>query len=180
MPILGRARPPEQSWPAQVVNMILPDFPQWLSDTELSKALTDSVFAFPIIESVHIIAITLVVGSITILDLRLLGVASRERDPRDLIRSILPITWSAFTVAVITGCLLFAANPLTYAVNFYFRGKLVLLLIAGLNMALFHLVSQRHLERASAMLPRLSGAVSLVLWITIVAFGRWIGFTLQD
>jgi hypothetical protein len=65
-------------------------------------------------------------------------------------------------------------------VNFYFRGKLVLLLVAGLNMTFFHLVSHRHLQRAGALLPRLSGALSLVLWITIVAFGRWIGFTLQD
>jgi hypothetical protein len=158
----------------------LQDFAIWLSETKLSMALTDSTWAFPAIESLHVIAITLVVGSITIVDLRLIGLASRERDPRDLIRSILPITWGAFVLAAVTGSLLFVANPISYAANFYFLGKLILLLIAGLNMVLFHLFAHRHLERAGALLPRISGAASLTLWVVIVAFGRWIGFTLQQ
>jgi hypothetical protein len=140
-------------------------------------ALTDSVSAFPAIESLHVIAITLVVGSIMIVDLRLVGLASRERDPRDLIRSILPITWIAFALAAVTGSLLFAANPISYVANFYFLGKIVLLLIAGLNMIAFHLVAHRHLDRAGALLPKASGGASLALWVAIVAFGRWIGFT---
>jgi hypothetical protein len=141
-------------------------------------ALTDSVSAFPAIESLHVIAITLVVGSIMIVDLRLIGLASRQRDPRDLIRSILPITWGAFALAAVTGSLLFAANPISYVANFYFLGKIVLLAAAGFNMILFHLFAHRRLDRADAIVPKVSGAVSLLLWVVIVAFGRWIGFTL--
>ncbi len=66
--------------------MSLQDFAQWLSETKLSMALTDSVTAFPAIESIHVVAITLVVGSIAIVDFRLIGFASRTRDPRELIR----------------------------------------------------------------------------------------------
>ena len=160
--------------------MSLQDFAQRLSETKLSEALTDSTWAFPAIESVHVIAITLVVGSIAIVDLRLLGWASRGRDARELIRSILPVTWSAFALALATGSLLFVANPISYAANFYFLGKMALLLVAGLNMALFHAFSHRHLSREGAVLPKLSGGASLTLWITIVAFGRWIGFTLSQ
>ena len=156
------------------------DFAQRLSETSLSMALTDSTWAFPAIESIHVVAITLVVGSIAIVDLRLIGLASRKRDPRELIRSILPITWGAFALAAATGSLLFVANPISYLANFYFLGKLTLLLVAGVNMLLFHVLAHRHLERDSALLPRLSGSASLILWVTIVAFGRWIGFTLSQ
>jgi hypothetical protein len=154
------------------------DFAQSLSETSLSMALTDSTWAFPAIESAHVVVITLVVGSIAVVDLRLLGLASRGRDPRDLIRSILPVTWVAFTLAVITGSLLFVANPISYAANFFFLGKMALLLTAGLNMVLFHVFAHRHLDSEGALLPRVSGGASLALWVTIVAFGRWIGFTL--
>lgn len=157
----------------------LQDFALWLSETKLSIALTDSTYAFPTIESLHVIAITLVVGSIGIVDLRLVGLASKDRAPQDLIRAILPITWTAFALALFTGSLLFVANPLGYTANFYFLGKIVLLLGAGINMIFFHIFSHRHLPREGALLPRLSGGASLLLWVSIVAFGRWIGFTLQ-
>lgn len=158
--------------------MSLESFAAWLSETPLSIALTDSELAFPAIESLHVIALTLVVGSIAIVDLRLIGVASKTRDPADLIRSILPITWTAFAVALVTGLLLFSANPVSYTANFYFLGKLALLGVAGLNMLLFHIFSHRHLQTHGAIAPKISGAASLLLWVTIVAFGRWIGFTL--
>jgi hypothetical protein len=158
--------------------MTIEDFAIWLSETRLSIALTDSELAFPAIESLHVIAITLVFGSIAVVDLRLLGLASKRRDASELIASILPITWVAFGLAVVTGALLFVANPISYSTNFYFLGKLVLLALAGINMVLFHIFSHRHLATQGALAPRLSGAASLTLWITVVVFGRWIGFTL--
>ena len=158
--------------------MSLESFAIWLSETPLSIALTDSALAFPALESVHVIALTLVVGSIAIVDLRLIGLASRQRDPADLIGSILPITWIAFGIALVTGLLLFSANPISYSANFYFLGKLLLLGVAGLNMLLFHIFAHRHLATEGALAPKLSGWASLSLWVTIVAFGRWIGFTL--
>ncbi|MFT3966194.1 MAG: hypothetical protein QM690_09955 [Sphingobium sp.] len=158
--------------------MSLEDFAFRLSETSLSIALTDSEWAFPTLESVHVIALTLVVGSIAVVDLRLLGIAARERSPRDLIATLLPVTWIAFAIALVTGVLMFVANPISYAANIFFRVKLGLLLLAGLNMALFHLFSHRQLDREGALGPRLSGAASLSLWIAIVAVGRWIGFTL--
>lgn len=158
--------------------MTIEDFAIWLSETRLSIALTDSELAFPAIESLHVIAITLVFGSIAVVDLRLLGLASKRRDASELVASILPITWVAFGLAVVTGALLFVANPISYSANFYFLGKLVLLALAGINMVLFHIFSHRHLATQGALAPRLSGAASLTLWITVVVFGRWIGFTL--
>jgi len=158
--------------------MSLEDFAFRLSETSLSIALTDSEWAFPTIESAHVIALTLVVGSIAVVDLRLLGFAARERDASQLIASILPVTWVAFGFALVTGSLLFVANPISYTANMFFLAKLGLLVLAGLNMALFHVFGSKQLKREGALAPRISGAASLSLWIAIVAAGRLIGFTL--
>jgi len=158
--------------------MSLEDFAFRLSETSLSIALTDSEWAFPAIESAHVIALTLVVGSIAVVDLRLLGLAARDRDASQLIASILPVTWVAFGFALVTGSLLFVANPISYSANSFFLVKLGLLGLAGLNMALFHVFGSKQLKREGALAPRISGAASLSLWIAIVAAGRWIGFTL--
>jgi hypothetical protein len=157
---------------------------QWLQDTAIATAIRENESLFPWIETVHVLAIVLVVGSISIVDLRLLGLASRDRPVNQLLHEILPLTWSAFTVAAIAGGLLFSSRALDYAHNFFFQGKMILLLFAGINMAIFHAFAARDLARWSkaAEMPRaakIAGALSLTLWIAVVAFGRWIGFTLH-
>jgi hypothetical protein len=164
--------------------MALDDCLKWLEATDIATIVRENEVLFPWIESVHVLAIVLVIGTISIVDLRLLGLASRDRPVGRLIREVLPYTWGAFGVAAVTGSLLFCSNAMTYGHNFFFRGKLVLLVLAGLNMSVFHLFVGRDIARwSSAPLPPLSarttGAVSLGLWISVVAFGRWIGFTLH-
>ncbi len=157
--------------------MSLENFALRLSESPLSIALTDSEWAFPAIESAHVIALTLVVGSIAVVDLRLLGLAARDRDPHHLIRAVLPLTWVAFAFAVATGVLMVVANPISYFANTAFLVKLGLLALAGVNMALFHVFAHKHLA-SDGLAPRLSGAASLTLWVAIVSAGRWIGFSL--
>jgi hypothetical protein len=99
-------------------------------------------------------------------------------------RDVLPCTWIAFAVAALSGGLLFSSKAMDYAHNFYFQGKMILLVLAGLNMALFHSFTGRNAERwgAAAQPPRAAataGALSLLLWVCVVAFGRWIGFSLH-
>ena len=157
----------------------------WLYATVLGVAIRENESLFPWIESLHVLAITLVVGSIAIVDLRLIGMASLDRALTRLTREVLPITWTAFAVALITGLLLFISNAVSYAHNLFFQLKMLALLFAGANMLFFHLVVGRDIASwgaSSATTPtqaRLAGFTSLVLWACIVAFGRWIGFTLQ-
>jgi hypothetical protein len=153
----------------------------WLHDTSFATAIRNGSLLFPWIESVHVLAISLVVGSITIVDLRLIGFASTNRSVATVAGEILPITWIAFAVAVLTGAALFTSHAVGYAQNVQFRLKLLLLLLAGVNMMTFHLVMGRHPDRwnEARMTPRsgkLAGLTSLTLWIGIVALGRWIGF----
>jgi hypothetical protein len=155
----------------------------WLENTSLSEFIRESTLAFPLIETVHVIALALVVGSIAIVDLRLLGLASTERSVSGLCREILPWTWGAFVLAVITGALMFASHANDYFANAAFRVKILLLLAAGINMLAFQLITYRGVaawDRNVALpLPaRVAGAVSLTCWVGIVFFGRWIGFTM--
>src|SRR5258708_39687591 len=154
----------------------------WLQGPPFATEIAESDNLFPFIESVPLLAISLVLGTIAIVDLRLLGLASRDRPAARLIGEVLPYTWSAFAVAAIAGGLLFASNATTYAYNFYFQGKLILMGLAGANMAIFHLFTGRDVERwgAAARTPfaaKAAGAISLALWIGVVAAGRTVGFT---
>jgi hypothetical protein len=157
----------------------------WLQTTVVAKAISENEIIFPWIESVHVLAIVLVVGTISIVDLRLLGVASPERAVRRLMRDVIPYTWGAFAVAAISGSLMFSSDAVNYSHNFFFRGKLVLLALAGINMALFHLLGIGDVERwdtpggRTPMPARAAAAVSLTIWIAVVAFGRGIGFTMH-
>jgi hypothetical protein len=159
-------------------------FLTWLEGTPLSLSIRESAWAFPTIEAVHVIALALVVGTIAIVDLRLLGLASTAQSVRGLCREVLPWTWGAFSLAVTTGALMFASHATGYFGNTAFRIKLLLLAAAGVNMLVFQLVTHRGIARwdrdATLPLPaRLAGAISLTCWVAVVFFGRWIGFTMS-
>src|SRR6187431_517521 len=98
---------------------------------------------FPFIESLHVIAMALVTGTIFIVDTRLLGFTSTKLPFTYVSDRLLPWTWGAFACAVVTGTLMFVGNPGAYYANIPFRVKLVLLVIAGLNMLFFQLVTFR-------------------------------------
>jgi len=155
---------------------------QGVYDSGVGTGIRESNLLFPAIESVHVLMATTVVGSIAIVDLRLIGYASHRKGARQLILDLLPFTWVAFAIAVVTGTLLFTSNSLGYAANGPFLAKMVGLVVAGFNMAAFHLTAYRRIGEWNDALPppkgvRISGAISLALWIVIVFLGRWIGFT---
>ena len=161
--------------------MSLGEVMHWLQGLSLSTAIAESTWLFPTLETLHVVAIGLVVGTILFVDLRLLGLAWRRDDVRELAGSLLPLTWTAFGLAVGTGGLMFLSNAVRYSGNPAFLVKLALLALAGVNMALFHAGAFRTVERWRTTLPtpvqaRAAASLSLVLWVAIVGFGRWIGF----
>ena len=146
-------------------------FCQWLYDTSLAEAVRANELLFPWFESVHVLAITLVLGSIAVVDLRLLGVASRGRPVTRLIREVLPVTWFAFAVAAVTGAALFSSNAVEYAKNFPFQMKMLLLVLAGVNMVVFHFVTYRGIAQwdeagETPFAARFAGGFSIALWLS--------------
>ena len=153
----------------------------WLQDLSFPTEIRESVWLFPTIETVHVFALVLVVGSIMTVDLRLLGFTNRERPFSEIAAEMLPWTWVAFTVAATAGLLMFSSKALIYYGNIPFRLKMLSLALAGINMVLFHGLGTRHLKtwdrKQPPALAKFAGGTSLLLWIVIVAAGRWIGFT---
>lgn len=151
-----------------------------LQNLPFSVAIAESAWMFPTIESLHVLALAVVVGSIMIMDLRLLGIARRRLPVTQVAEEILPWTWMAFVSAAITGGLMFVSRAADYWENDFFRVKIVLLGLAGLNMGVFHLMTWRAVEAwregATPMAARAAALTSLMLWIAIVICGRWIGF----
>ena len=163
---------------------MLDSFLQGLENTGIATAVREGSVLFPWIECVHVLALTLVIGSIAVVDLRLIGLTSRDRGVADITKAVLPITWMAFVCAVITGMLMFSSNATTYGSNIYFRIKMLLLVLAGINMGIYHLGLSHAANswKTAAVTParaRVVGALSLCLWLGIVAAGRWIGFTIN-
>jgi hypothetical protein len=157
---------------------------QSLQNTSLATAIREGESLFPWIECVHVLALTLVIGSIGIVDLRLIGLRFRDRSVRETTAEALPITWMAFALAVVTGGLMFSSNAVTYAHNGFFQTKMALIAFAGLNMLSYHLVVGRgagswSTASVTPLRARLVGGLSLTLWIAIAACGRWIGFTIN-
>lgn len=157
-------------------------FLQWLQATPVAEFMQQSDWAFPTAESLHVVALCLVLGTIAIVDLRLIGVAATRAPFTAVARDCLRWTWAAFALALVTGVLMFIANADSYLGNTAFRVKMLLMLLAGANMALFELRTVRSVATwdTAAAVPlaaRLAGLLSLGCWIAIVGFGRWIGFT---
>jgi hypothetical protein len=153
-----------------------------LEASRLATTIRNSLYLFPLIESVHVLGLTMVFGTILIIDLRLLGLASTRRAFTAIASDVLKWTWLAFAVTATTGLLMFVTNAGTYYYNVYFRAKMALLILSGVNMLAFELTARRsvHSWDRNAAAPAAGRAVavlSLVVWIGVIFLGRWVGFT---
>lgn len=152
-----------------------------LQNSAIAQWVNTAGATYPIVEAIHVVAIALVFGTILIVDLRLLGVASTNRPFTRVAHDLLHLTWAGFALAVVTGTLLFLPNATSISININFQIKMVLLLLAGINMFVFELVTARNASVWDNAAPpnsaRLAGILSIGLWMGVIVFGRLIGFT---
>jgi len=162
----------------------LTDLMGWLEATSLAVFIHRTAWAFTTVELVHVFAISLVVGTIAMVDLRLLGLASTKRPFTELAGQVLPFTWVAFVLAVMAGSLLFISQATAYFASTTFRIKMLVIVLAGINMLVFELITVRGVQDwdrkpVPALPARLAGGISLTCWILVVIFGRLTGFTVM-
>lgn len=143
--------------------------------------LPGTEWLFPIVETLHVLALTVVVGSVAMIDLRLIGLASRTVPVSRLSKEVLPWTWTAWCAAAVLGSLLFSSHARVYASNLQFQLKFTCMGLAALNMLVFQFGAFRHVKQWDLGEPsrsaKVAGALSLLFWIAVVFFGRWVGFT---
>lgn len=159
-----------------------PAFVHAIEQSGVGQWLRSNVLAMPIVEASHVLCITVVFGTILVVDLRLLGVTDRGRPVTQVAHEMLRVTWAAFIGAVVTGVMFFSANATTYWFNTAFRFKMLAILLAGVNMAVFQLITYRGVAAWDRDAPtprsaRLAGALSILIWTVVIALGRTIGFT---
>ncbi len=155
---------------------------EWLQATSLAVFIHQTKWAFTTIEVIHVVAISLVIGSIAIVDLRLLGIASTRRPFTQLARDILPLTWTAFVLAAATGSLMFISQAAAYFTTTTFWIKMSIMALAGINMLIFEFITVQSVQewdvKPTPPPPaRLAGGISITCWLLIFVFGRWTGFT---
>ena len=150
-------------------------FATWLSETALSTYIKESLWGFQILVGVHIIALTVSVGTIIWFDLRLLGASLPGTAASKVYRQIIPLSTVGFIVMFVTGSLLFTAYPTEAYRNVFFRTKVAAIVLAGVNAVVYHAFSARHnglVEQARG--ARVAGGISLALWTLVILCGRMI------
>jgi hypothetical protein len=157
-------------------------FFKWMADTPWSVALHESLYGYPIVESIHVWALCLFVGMAVVLDLRLTGLSFTSVPVSQIARRILPWTTFGFVLMVLSGILLFYAIPVRSYQNIFFRVKLLLLVVAGLNAWVFHPrgIQSWDKDPIPPRSARFAGYASLVLWMTIIFCGRMIAYNWFD
>jgi hypothetical protein len=150
-----------------------------LEGSGLGRAMREWLWLYPGVEVVHIVGIGLLFGSIAVLDLRLLGF-SRGISARRLAGHVLPWTAGSFLLIVPSGLLMFTAHASEFVQSDVFVVKMLLILAAGLNAALFHTVVFKGSQAWDTSVPpaaaRAIAAASLLLWIAVIACGRLLAY----
>jgi hypothetical protein len=161
--------------------MDITPFLKTLEDSGLATTIRNSAYWFPTLEAIHVMALSIMLGTITVVDLRLLGLASKGRSAHRVSSEVLKWTWAAFAVVAVSGVIMFTTNARVYAHNTAFLIKLCLLGVAGINMVMFHATAERSISKwdrtAAPPIGKATAALSLALWIGVVFAGRVVGFT---
>ncbi|MGZ3272651.1 MAG: DUF6644 family protein [Caulobacteraceae bacterium] len=161
---------------AQVVQ-----FCDWLSQTPVSTTFQSVEWIIPTVQSVHILAIAVVMSSVVMVDLRLMGLAGRTQSISGMARRFLPWVWWSLIVLLVSGAVLITAEPRRDILNPVFQAKMVLLLVAMAVTVMFQTTVARNMEIWDLSPQKRTGAwvtavVSLLVWTAIVGCGRWIAY----
>jgi hypothetical protein len=155
---------------------LLPYF-EWVEATALGNAIRQSLWLFPVIEAVHLLGLSVLGGSVLIVDLRMLGAGLRNHAIPQIARDAKPWFVGALVVMLLTGWSLFASEAIKCYYNFSFWVKITTLPVA---IVFAFLIRDRIAARAgmnATAITRAVGFLSIALWFTVAAAGRWIGFS---
>lgn len=159
--------------------MVLSDFWLWLEMLPIAQEI-GATWWFPFMESLHVLSLAIMLGAILMLDLRVLGWAALRYPISSLNHDLVPWSAAAFLVANVTGLAMFITRASHHVENPAFQIKMLLLLVAGVNIAYFHFrvlrtVADWDSQKRTPLAARLVAASSLTLWISVTLAGRWIG-----
>jgi hypothetical protein len=164
---------------------VIESFLGWLGNTDWSIRLLESFWVWPLLESTHTLSIAFFVGMAMMMDLRLMGLRFGKIRVSDFTGRMLQLTRYGFVLTAVTGVVIWYSNPLRYWHNIFFRAKLILLIVAGINIWYFHSkihkkVAEWDFDVSPPRAAKMAGAVSFASWAVIVIFGRLIAYNWFD
>ena len=152
----------------------------WLAASGLTTWLASQMWVVPSLQSIHILAIGIILASLAMLDLRLAGFIGREQSMREMTLRFYPWIWGALAVLVTTGFLQIMAEPARELLNWVFWTKMGLIVTAVLFTAPVRRLLEdcrfRDLAPRKRRIVRACGLISLALWVLVVTCGRWIAY----
>jgi hypothetical protein len=162
--------------------MSLLTFLNWLGNSAWAISLKQSALLFPLVEGSHILSLSLSVGMIMVMDFRLLRLSFRNQPAALIYEQLLPWVTAGFGIAFFTGALLFSTDPLHAYGNSFFRVKMLLLALAGINALVFHFHYYPKMPQwdlsTTPLGARIVAALSLLFWLGVIVCGRTMAYEL--
>jgi hypothetical protein len=158
------------------MSFFMPIF-KWSDSTWVGMALRQSVWLFPIVETFHLLALALLLGTVTIVSLRLFGLMFARYSVAEVARNLAPWTIGCLAIVLISGWCLFASEAFKCYDSTPFRIKMICLFLAIVyHSTIYWKVTRLDHSRVTPLLGRIAGALSLLLWFSVGLAGRAIGF----
>jgi hypothetical protein len=157
---------------------------QWIQDSSVGTGIRESTYVFPLIEAAHVLGLAVSVGTITIVDLRLIGAAMTKEPVTDVIEQLQPWTLTGFASMFISGGLLFWSEAARLYPSYTYRAKFIFLFLLGVNALLFHSTIYKSVDQwnGDAITPsraRMAGWIGITFWAAVIFFGRWTAYNLK-
>ncbi len=158
-------------------------FLHWLADTPFSTVMRESVWAEPLFETIHVLTLTAFLGFTLLLDLRMLDIIMRDKRISTLFEWMNPYLFGGFAVMIVTGLLLFSADPVSFWTTIFFKLKMIMLALALVNVLVFNYTLGKRMGEwdaapATPVGVKVTGLISMILWVSIVAAGRGIAYAI--
>jgi hypothetical protein len=161
----------------------VPAIIHWLQNSDIGTGIRESIWAFPIIETTHVLALAISVGILLWFDLRLLGWGMRHQPVSHVHKQVMPYAFIGFFIMFVTGVLLFWSEAEKCYLSGFFRAKVVFLFLALVNAGIFELATKKTIEDWDKYpIPppraRMAGLVSIISWAAVIIAGRATAYNL--
>jgi hypothetical protein len=157
---------------------------QWIQDSSIGTSIRESTYVFPLVEATHVLGLAVSVGTIAIVDLRLIGATMTKEPVTDVIEQLQPWTLSGFAAMFLSGALLFWSEAARLYPSYSYRVKFLFLFLLGINALLFHTTIYKSVDKWNndAVTPfraRMAGWIGITFWGVVIFCGRWTAYNLK-
>jgi hypothetical protein len=161
----------------------VPAIIQWMQNSSIGTGIRESIWLFPIVETTHVLALALSVGVLIWFDLRLMGWGMKHQPVSQVHKQVMPLAFIGFVVMFISGAALFWSEAEKCYTSWFFRIKVIFLVLAAINAAIFELTTKKTIEDwdkypVPPIRARMAGLISIVSWAAVIIAGRATAYNL--